>query len=65
LDGPVAGLVLPFRKNVLREKVEVPGAREKNGYSLVVDAIDHHGTLVQLIGLGYQVVVFLHAVQTQ
>jgi hypothetical protein len=58
------GLVLPFRKNVLRQKVEVPGLAKKMGL-VRGNAIDHHGTLVQLIGLRYQVVVLLHAVQTQ
>jgi hypothetical protein len=58
------GLVLPFRKNVLQQKVEVPGLAKEMGL-IGGDAIDHHGTLVQLIGLRYQVVVLLHAVQAQ
>jgi hypothetical protein len=48
----------------VREKVEVPGLAKKMGL-VGGDAIDHHGTLVQLIGLCYQVVVLLHAVQSQ
>jgi hypothetical protein len=47
---------------VLQEKVKVPGLTEE--MSLVGgNAIDHDGTLVQLIGLDQQLVIVLHTAQ--
>src|ERR1700719_1180594 len=66
MSGPLAcgGLLLPSGKDVLQEKVKVPGLAKEMGL-VCRDAIDHDRTLVQLIGLAEQNVVVLHAIQAQ
>lgn len=55
---------MPARKNLLREKLKVPGLAEK--MRLVGgDAVNHHGALMLLVRVSDELKIFLHAFQAK